>query len=424
VQCPDYDFENLPIGMVHLGVGAFHRAHQALYTEEAIRAAGGPWGVLAVALRSAAVPNALNSQDGLYTVEFLADAPVFRVVAIIRKALAAARDRETLIAALAAQQTHVVTLTVTEKGYCLDSTGALDTSHADIVHDIDNPTSPDSTIGWLALGLRRRHAAGGPPLTVLSCDNLKDNGSRLEAAVSAYLERTAPEMRSWIEKSVRFPRTVVDCIVPASSEASRARTVQALGLIDEACVQREPFSQWVIEDCFAGPRPAWERGGAQLVDDVAASGRLKLHVLNTCHSALAYLGLPRGHQYVREAMADEDLSQFLAELVSREIAPALHPLTVKDYWQSVRNRFANPHIDHRLAQIAQDGAQKLAERVFPLMVANIAGGAPIERLSRIVRAWLGHANISPESAFADPTLLPASLRGNCVVRSAVIGGIP
>ena len=211
--------------------------------------------------------------------------------------------------------------------------------------------------------------------------------------------------------------------MPASSEASRARAAEALGLIDEACVQREPFSQWVIEDRFAGPRPAWERGGAQLVDDVAAPGRLKLHMLNTCHSALAYLGLPRGHNYVREAVADEDLARFLEGLVSREIAPALHPLAVRDYWQSVRTRFANPHIDHRLAQIAQDGAQKLAERVFPLMVTNIASGAPIERLSCIVRAWLGHENVSPESAFADPTLLPATLRGNSVVRSAVIAAV-
>ena len=205
VQCPDYDFENLPIGMVHLGAGAFHHAHQALYTDEAVRAAGGAWGVLAVAMRSTAVPSALNSQDGLYTVEILADEPVFRVVASIRKALTAARDRETLLAALAAAQTHVVTLTVTEKGYCLDSTGALDTSHADIVHDLDNPTSPGSTIGWLALGLQRRHAAGGCPLTVLSCDNLKDNGARLEAAVSAYLEHNAPEIRSWVEEERAFP---------------------------------------------------------------------------------------------------------------------------------------------------------------------------------------------------------------------------
>ena len=419
VERPDYDFDNLPIGMVHLGVGAFHRAHQALYTEDAIRAAGGDWGVLAVALRSTAVPEALAAQDGLYAVETLADTPTFRVVASIRKALTAATARTCLLSTLAADSTHVVTLTVTERGYCLNPAGALDTAHADIVHDLAAPHEPVSVIGWLGLALQQRHAAGGRPLTLVSCDNLKDNGARLNAAVSSYMERTAPGLRAWLDESVRFPRTVVDCIVPATSEATRLRVAEALECCDDACVQREPYSQWVIEDRFAGPRPAWERVGAQLVDDPGDFGRLKLHVLNTCHSALAYLGLARGHEFVRDAVADESLAQFLEHLVRGEIKPALQPLSVDDYWQSVRRRFTNPHIDHRLVQIAQDGAQKLAERVFPLMVANLATGAPIAALARIVKGWLAYTGTAVDAAFADPKLLPTAIRGNAVIRAAI-----
>jgi fructuronate reductase len=212
---------------------------------------------------------------------------------------------------------------------------------------------------------------------------------------------------------------VVDCIVPAATDSSRARVQQALGVADLACVQREAYSQWVIENRFAGPRPAWERTGVQIVADVHDHARLKLHILNTCHSALAYLGLPRGHAFVREAMADPELAQFLEELVRGEIAPALAPLAVLDYWQTVRARFANPHIDHRLSQIAEDGAQKLAERVFPLMIANAKTGAPMRALARTVRSWLELTKADLETALEDPLLFPAPMRSNRAVRAAI-----
>jgi len=207
------------------------------------------------------------------------------------------------------------------------------------------------------------------------------------------------------------------------TDESRARVRQALGVEDFACVQREPYSQWIIEDRFAGPRPAWEHGGALIVADVIDYGRLKLHVLNTCHSALAYLGLPRRYTFVREAMADPELAQFLEALVSTEIAPALAPLGVQSYWQTVRPRFANPRIDHRLAQIAQDGALKLGERVFPLMISNARAGAPVRALARIVRGWLELTGVGLDAALEDAAMLPPAIRTNLSLRAAISAAI-
>jgi fructuronate reductase len=422
VRRPGHDFQRLGVGIVHLGLGAFHRAHQAVFTEDALIAGGGDWGILGVSLRHAAAPAALAEQDQLYTVETLASTLEYRVMAAIRGSLCATTHRARLMEALASPQTHIVTLTVTEKGYCLGVDGELDVAHAEISHDLDHPDQPGSAIGWIALGLAARHRSHGRPITVISCDNLQANGTRLRRAVSAFMERSRPGMLSWLRDNVAFPRTVVDCIVPAATDISRARLAQALGLEDRACVQREPYSQWVIERRFSGPRPAWERVGAQIVDDVEAYGRLKLHVLNACHSALAYLGLPRGCVFVREAMLDADLARFLTELVSVEIAPALDPLPVLEYWRTVRTRFNNPRIDHRLSQIAEDGSQKLAERIFPLMIANARTGAPIRLLARIVRGWLewvyGAAHVP--GALDDPRLFPPPIRGNPSLRAAIL----
>ncbi len=425
VHRPDYDFQHLGVGIVHLGVGAFHRAHQAVFTEDAIRVCGGNWGILGVSLRHAAVPEALAAQDQLYAVETLASSIDYRVMAAIRASLCAPTHRAQLSAALASPQTHIVTLTVTEKGYCLQGNGELDLTRAEICHDLEHPDQPRSTIGWIAHGLAARASSHQRPITVISCDNLQANGSKLRAAVTAFTERSRPEVLHWLMDNVAFPCTVVDCIVPAATDAMRFRVSQALGLKDKACVQREAFSQWVIENRFAGPRPAWDRVGVQIVDDVEAYGRLKLHVLNVCHSALAYLGLPRGYTFVREAIADPEIARFLNKLVSIEIAPSLDPLPVLDYWRTVRTRFANLRIDHRLSQIAEDGSLKLAERVFPLMIANAAAGAPIRSLSRIVRGWLEleYGEMRVQGALDDPTLFPPPIRENASLRAAILEAV-
>jgi fructuronate reductase len=423
VQRPDYDFLSLSIGVVHLGLGAFHRAHQAVYTEDALRSQGGDWGILGASLRHADAPSALAAQQQLYTVETLESISGHRIVAAIRASLTATTQRAQLLSALSSPQTHIVTLTVTEKGYCLAMHGDLDVANTEIAHDLRAPREPSSAIGWLAAGLEERFRSHRRPLSIISCDNLQSNGPKLRRAVTAFVERSRPEMLPWMRDNVAFPQTVVDCIVPAATDASRARVKQTLGVEDLACVQREPYSQWVIENLFAGPRPAWEHGGALIVADVIDYARLKLHVLNTCHSALAYLGLPRGHTFVREAMADPELAQFLEKLVSTEIAPALASLAVPDYWKTVRRRFANPRIDHRLSQIAQDGALKLGERVFPLMVSNAKAGAPVRGLARIVRGWLESTGAGLDAALEDPKLLPPAIRTNSALRAAISAAV-
>jgi fructuronate reductase len=425
VRRPDYDFRRLGVGIVHIGLGAFHRAHQAVFTEDAIRIGGGDWGIFGVSLRDPAAPDALAAQDQLYTVETLSSTVDYRVVATLRASVYAPTQRARLQEALASPHTHIITLTITEKGYCLGPEGALDFGRPEIAHDLAHPQEPNSAIGWIAHGLAVRASSHGGPISVISCDNLRDNGVKLRHAVTAFAAHSRPDILPWLEAEVAFPRTVVDCIVPAATETARSRVNQALGLQDRASVQRESFSQWVIEDRFAGPRPSWDRAGAQIVDDVDAHGRLKLHVLNACHSALAYLGLPRGYAFVREAIGDPDLSRYLNKLVSIEIAPALDSLPVLDYWRAVRERFANPRIDHRLSQIAEDGAMKLAERIFPLMMINSRSGAPTRALARIVRGWLEstYGKHHVQSAFDEPGLLPPPIREDRSLRAAILEAV-
>jgi fructuronate reductase len=435
-RVPSFDPATLKPGIVHLGIGAFHRAHQAVFTEDAINTNGGDWGIIGASLQRPDVPDALAAQDCLYTVESLGTAARYRVMGVLRAALFAPRDRAALLAALSAPTTHAVTLTLSEKGYCLDAGGALDFAHPDIAADLAAPGAPISAIGWLALALAQRRAKGAGPLTILSCDNLQSNGDRLGDAVTAFAARAHPGLRI---ADNAFPQTLVDCIVPAPTPEHRARVAAALGMADAASVQREEFAQWVIQDRFAGPLPAWSAVGAQIVPDIAGYQRLKLHVLNTAHSALAYLGLPRGHVTVRQAIADPELAAFLDAMMTREATPALAPLDVDAYWRTVKARFANPMIDHRLAQIAEDGSLKLPQRLFPLLLDNARAGRDITRMAKVVRAWLDLMATAPSrdpanawladwakagadkaKALDNPALFPDPFRGDIHLRAAVL----
>jgi fructuronate reductase len=384
VAKPSYDRNNLGCGLVHIGPGAFHRAHQALFTDAAIAAAGGDWKLVAIALRHDRARLELEPQDGLYTVEVLDVPASYRIVGALSQVIIAPGDPAAALAALAAPEIHVVTLTVTEAGYCLDPAGDLDLRHPDIVHDLTRPASPKTAAAWLARGLAARLAAGAGPLTVVSCDNLRHNGRRLRAAVLEFAARAHPAALGFIEREIAFPCSVVDCITPASDKLHRGRVQAALGLADAASAQREAFAQWVIEDNFAGPRPAWERVGVELTASVEGHERLKLRVLNAVHSTLAVLGLRKGQKLVREAMADPGSSGFVEAMVAEEIAPTLPDLDVAGYWRSVRARLANPRIDHALAQIAQDQAVKLRERLAPSLEANVRAGRPSPRLAEVI----------------------------------------
>ena len=388
---PAYDPGELRVGVAHLGVGAFHRAHQAVFTEDAIEAAGGDWGIVGLSLRRPDAAAALNPQDGLYTLELRTAEPARRIVGALRRVITAAREPDAALTALADPSIHVITLTITEPGYRFGPDGALDFAHPDIVHDRAEPERPHSAVGWLVAALVRRREAGAGRVTVLSCDNLRDNGRRLGAAVEALARRRDPELAAWIAGETAFPNTMVDAITPAADAALAERVGKAIGLEDRAPVQREPFAEWVIEDRFAGPRPAWERAGARLVADVAPYEALKLHVLNAAHSALACLGLPRGHALVREAIGDPELAAFLDAMIAEEVAPALaptpSPAEIGAYWRTTRERFAQPAMDHRLDQIARGSGAKLRERIQPLIIANQRAGRAASRLEAVVRAW-------------------------------------
>jgi len=259
--------------------------------------------------------------------------------------------------------------------------------------------------------------------------------------VTAFSERIRPGLAGWITANTACPLTLVDCIVPASDAAHRARVRETLGLDDQASVQREEFTQWVIQDRFAGPLPAWGAVGAQIVPDIAGYQRLKLHILNTAHSALAYLGLPRGHVTVRQAIADPELLQLLDAMMAEEIAPALAPLDAASYWRKTKTRFANPMIDHRLAQIAEDGSLKLPQRLFPLLETNVKTGSPITRMAKVMRAWLDLMATAPsrdpanawladwakagadrKAALDNPTLFPAIFRSEERLRDSILNG--
>jgi fructuronate reductase len=420
VRTPAYDPAALGCGIVHLGVGAFSRAHLAMFTEDAIEAAGGAWGVRGVSLRRPDVAEALRPQDGLYTLEIRKAEPSYRVVGVLREVLVAPADPEAVLAALAAPQTHMVTLTVTEPTYALGPDGALNLDDPDVAHDLEAEGPPRSVAGWLAAGLERRFQAGAGPLTILSCDNLRSNGRKLQDAVTAMAERRRPDLARRLPTLASFPNTMVDAITPASDAALYERVRAATGLEDLAAVQREPFAQWVIEDAFITPRPAWERAGVQIVPDVAGYQALKLHVLNAAHSTLAYLGLPRGHGLVREAMADPQLAAFLDAMMAEEVAPALPHPKVAAYWRATRARFREPAVDHRLDQIAQDGAEKLRERIHPLIIANARAGRPCGRLRQVIQAWLAREQRPLESALDDPRLFSAPFREDPALRAAML----
>ena len=379
-----YDRGTQATGILHFGIGAFHRAHQAWYTDRAMSAGDRDWRVVGVSLRSAGVAAQMNPQDGLYTViERSAAGDRARVIGSVGEVLVATENPEAVIAAVAAPATRIASFTITEKGYCRAPDGTLD---RDLARE-------GSVYRFLVEGLRRRRDAGHSGLTLLSCDNLADNGRVLEQLLNEYCALHDSALGEWIAAHCTFPSTMVDRIVPATTDADRAETAALLGLDDEAAVMTEPFSQWVIEDRFAGPRPCWESVGAQLVADVGPYETAKLRMLNGAHSALAYLGLERGHSYVHEAIADDALLALVGRLMREEAATSFAAAPGQDlaaYANALIARFANPALNHRLAQIAMDGSQKIPQRWLATMAAQREAGRRCPAILAAAGAWLRH----------------------------------
>ncbi|MEZ0495689.1 mannitol dehydrogenase family protein [Sphingomonas sp. IW22] len=390
VARPDYDRDAMRIGVVHFGPGAFHRAHQApVY--DTLNAADARWGIIGVSLNSRGVADALNPQDGLYTLALLDAEPETRVIGSIARVLTA-DEHGAILDAVAAADTRIVSSTVTEKGYCLAGDGSLDMDHPAVAHDLAGEGAPRSFVGWLVAGLaeRRRRGVGG--LTVMSCDNLADNGRKLGAATVAFARARDADLADWIEREVRFPNAMVDSITPATDDAVRASVDATLGVSDAWPIQRERFTQWVVEDDFApGERPDLAAAGVTLTDDVRGYEHAKLRLLNGAHSTLAYLGVALGHETVADAMGDARLASFVERLMRDDIAPSLNPpaaLDVGGYIDAILRRFGNRAIAHRLIQIAADGSQKLPYRILDTVRDARAAGRPVDRLAVPVAAWL------------------------------------
>ena len=403
---PDYDRDRLTVGVVHLGPGAFHRAHQAYYFDQLL-ARDPRWGICAVSLKSPGVRDALTPQDGLYTLAQLDAETTFRIIGSIVEVLVAPEDPPAVFARLAAPMTRMVTLTVTEKGYCLSSEGGLDENHPDIIHDLAHPREPISAIGYLVEGLRRRFAVGLPPYAVVACDNLADNGWRLKAAVTAFANKVEPELAAWIEAEGRFPRTMVDSITPATDDALRDRVETATGLYDAWPIQREAFTQWVIEDVLGADAPDLASVGVTLTDDVRGFERAKLRLLNGVHSTLAYAGILRGHETVFQAISDPVLAKLAQDLMVEDIIPTLtapRGLDLAAYAEAILKRFRNPEIRHLLAQIAWDGSQKLPFRILGTLSEALDAGRSIDRLALPLAAWMRFIRLrtTTDEAIVDP----------------------
>ena len=388
---PAYDPTRHGAGIVHIGCGAFHRAHQAVYTDAALAASGGDWRILAVSLRSTGIVDALNAQDGLFTVVVRGPGgPTAQVIGSIAGAIAAARDRDAVLAALADPATRIVSLTVTEKAYGIDrAAGDVNPAHPAVEADLATPRQPVGVLGLLVEGLRRRREAGVPPFAVLCCDNLPDNGTLLRTGVVAFARRLDPDLAAFVEAEVAFPSTMVNRITPAATDATFQHAEELTGFADEAAVETEPFSQWVIEDRFPSGRPDWEAGGALFVEDVGPYETMKLRMLNGAHSMLAYAGFLAGHRYVRDVMADAAL----ASLVRRHLMAAagtLAPLPGIDlgaYADQLVERFANPAIGHETYQIAMDGTEKLPQRIGAPALAAREAGKDMQPFAFALAAW-------------------------------------
>ncbi|WP_035691822.1 mannitol dehydrogenase family protein [Azospirillum halopraeferens] len=401
VRRPRYDRAGLETGIVHIGLGAFHRAHQAVYTEDALDRAFGPWGICGVSLRSPETRDALAPQDDLYTV-LVRDAggERARVVGSVTESLVAPEDPAAVLERLVRPSVRVVTVTVTEKGYCHEpATGALDERHPGIVADIANPGAPQTLPGFLVEALARRRAAGTAPFTVLSCDNLPENGVVTAGILRRFAELRDPALARWIEDGVACPSSMVDRIVPATTAEDRAAVARLLGVEDAWPVVTEPFSQWVIEDRFPAGRPAWETVGAELTADVRPFERMKLRLLNASHSCMAYLGYLSGYETVAQTIADPAFARFVAGLMDAEVTPTLAMpagVDLAGYKAALLRRFANPALKHRTWQIAMDGSQKLPQRLLGTIADRLAAGAPIDRLALGVAGWMRYVSGTDE----------------------------
>ena len=389
---PGYDRGKLIPSVVHIGVGSFHRAHQAIYFEEL--AAGGDlgWGVVGVGLRRRDMGVVLGDQYGLFTVvERQTGHEHARFVGSQTRYLFAPEEHGRVVDALADPRTRLVTITVTGDGYLVDPHGRFMDHDPGVVHDLEHPERPETMAGFLVEGLHRRRARRLPPFTVLSCDNIPDNGAAARTAVTSLARLRDPELAEWIDASVTFPASMVDRITPETSPVAREEIAHRFGVPDRWPVVTEAFRQWVIEDRFCNGRPPLERVGVLFVPDVGPYKRIKSRVVNGGHCAIGFLGTLLGYRTIDEAMRDPALSDGMARMLRAEVVPHLPEVAgmpLAPYVESALQRFANPAIADSLTRLCRRGSSKVVSYLLPSLRDAIRSGSPHRRLVVAVAAWM------------------------------------
>ena len=418
VQVPTYDRTKIVPRMVHVGVGGFYRAHQALYTDDLL-AGDSDWGYCGVGLlkHDARMRDTMRDQDCLYTlVERSQSGDSARVIGSIGEFLFAPDGPEVVLEKMASADTKLISLTITEGGYYIhQGTGKFDEHHPDIQRDLANPHQPGCSFGYLLEAMDRRRTRGVAPCTLMSCDNIQSNGDMLKTMLLAFAELRDPALRRWIETNVAFPNSMVDRITPATTDEHRALVRDHFGIDDEWPVTTESFKQWVIEDHFSQGRPAWEQVGAQMTHNVLPYEKMKLRLLNASHQAICYSGMLLGLTFAHEAM-DEPLIRGLMEgMMDVEVTPLLtqpEGIDLTEYKATLVERFANPAIRDQLARIGTEGSARIAKFVLPSVAEQLQRSGSVDRLAYTVAGWFrylsGHGEKGETMPINDP--MEAKLR--------------
>jgi mannitol 2-dehydrogenase len=412
VKVPSYDRTKGGRSIAHIGVGGFHRAHQAVYLDDLLHQQEG-WRLSGIGLlpHDAAMRDTLARQDCLYTVvERDPNGDQARVIGSLQEFLFAPDGRERVLSKLTSADTPIVSLTITENGYYVNqATGAFNDTHPDIQHDLAHSHEPNCSFGYLIEALDRRRTAGLPPFTVLSCDNLQNNGEMAHRMLMAFAELRDPTLRNWIESNGSFPNTMVDRITPATSQEHRNYVAHRFAIEDGWPVVCEPFRQWVIEDHFPLGRPAWELVGAQMTTNVLPYELIKLRLLNASHQALCYIGILLGYELVHEAMQDSGVRELVRRMMDDEVTSLLLPVPGVDlssYKAKVIERFSNSVIQDTLIRLATDGSARIPKFVLPSIAQQIERGGPIRILSFVVASWFrylsGRGETGKELTIIDP----------------------
>ncbi|KAF4922626.1 Mannitol 2-dehydrogenase [Colletotrichum viniferum] len=404
VKTPTYARDGVKHGIVHVGVGGFHRAHLAVYVDQLMQKHDlRDWAICGVGLRpnDAAMRDVLEAQDHLYTViERSAKGSFANVVGSITGFLYAPDDREAVIAKMASPDTHIVSLTITESGYYYnENTHEMHADHPDIVHDLANGDAPVSTFGFLYAALARRHAAGLKPFTVMSCDNMQKNGSITRHMLQSFARlRGDAAVAEWIAAEGAFPNAMVDRITPSTSPADIASLAAKFGVEDAWPVVTEPFMQWVIEDKFSDGRPPFEKVGVQVVEgvhEVEQFEKHKLRLLNASHSAMAYPGQLAGFKYVHEVMEHPVYRQFVWQMMQQEVKPLLPEIAgvdIDEYCNTLMERFSNPTIMDGIPRVALGASGKIPQFIMPSIAEQIWVRGPFRRLCFVAGAWFRYVN--------------------------------